>query len=94
VPIKAVAIVPNNVATYSGGIGGGTCLKLAVKLPKSLTLRSSYRISHICNTPHQSYLLQLFTIAAPSPCPLNYFDVCLRNRPGVCILNNDRRSHH
>jgi hypothetical protein len=31
-PIKAEATTANNVARYSGGIGGGSALKLAVKL--------------------------------------------------------------
>jgi hypothetical protein len=30
---KAVATMPNNVAIYYGGIGGGTTLKFAVKFP-------------------------------------------------------------
>ena len=32
-PTKAVATIVNNEAQYSGGTGGGICLKLAVKLP-------------------------------------------------------------
>jgi hypothetical protein len=31
-PIKALATTVNNVAIYSGGIGGGSSLKIAVKL--------------------------------------------------------------
>ena len=37
-PIKAVATTVNNVATYSGGIGGGNALKFAVKLPNFVIL--------------------------------------------------------
>jgi hypothetical protein len=32
-PIKEVAIMPYNGAKYSDGIGGGSALKLAVKVP-------------------------------------------------------------
>src|SRR4051812_24563444 len=38
-PMKAVMTIPNNVAIYSPGIGGGSSLKFAVKLPKLVTLR-------------------------------------------------------
>ena len=37
-PTKAVATTVNKVATYSGGIGGGSALKFAVKLPNFVIL--------------------------------------------------------
>jgi hypothetical protein len=35
--LKAVATTVNNVATYPGGIGGGSALKFGVKIPNQLT---------------------------------------------------------
>ena len=37
-PIKAVATTVNKVTTYYGGIGGGSALKFAVKLPNFIIL--------------------------------------------------------